>query len=1020
MGKLLSWLKLCACLFALIASTELKADSNHISGVVVDTEGQPIVGAVVMVQGSMRGVTTNQKGEFSVAAPLQSKLNVSFLGYVSQDFVAKKSQGNRIVLTEEVEHIGEVVVVGYATQEKATLTGALSTIKADDIVDAPVSNLSQAFAGRMSGVLTQQRSGQPGADGVSIRIRGTGTYNSDSSGALILVDGVERSMSMLDPNEIESVTVLKDASSTAVYGIRGANGVILVTTKQGQKGDAKVSYSGNFALQIPTRLPKILDSYNYASLYNEARWNDTANPTDIYSPEELTKYKTGSDPLMYPNIDWFDYCMKSVATQHKHNVSLSGGTNFIRYYLSLGYFQQNGLQKEFNSKYGYSNQDKYKKFNLRSNVNMTIAKGTNLKLSLGVARGERFTVPSGKFFWYLAITPPNLSPGFVDGKLICFEGKGTPPPSQLMDGLSTTTKNSLNLALELDQNLGFITKGLALRVKAAYDDDYAYTVKRGKNEPVYYARYADVDGEQKVVFRKVGEDGNLSSPSTTFSARARKVYGEAALTYKRAFGDHHLSALALMTLTKKWFHGRNYPGVPIGYMEGVGRITYNYAYKYLLEFNIGCNGSENFPSNSRFGVFPAFSAGWVITKEPFFKKIIPSKVMSYMKISSSYGIVGNDRLGTRRFLYMPTEYVGGNSVAFGDDRLIYTGLKQGKIGNPDITWERVKKFNFGIDTRWYNDHISFSFNYFLDKRDNILTPLLTLPSHVAQGSSDGYNIGKTENRGYEIELGFKGNIGKLSYSINGNYSFARNKILERDEVRDVNNPHLWRTGRRIGELFGYVFDGFFNSQEEIDRAPEQFGVTLRPGDVRYVDVNGDGVVNTNDMVPLKHPTFPEINYGFDINLKWKNFDLSLLFQGAANVSMVLGDNFKKPFDMKGNVYQHSVDRWHYVDADHTIPYKGAKYPRLTTNYGNLNNYYASSLWVKDASYLRLKNLVFGYTFRSPWLKNKLHVSRIRLYMSATNLFTISSMKIVDPEAYASNGLNYPNLRVVNFGVNIDF
>lgn len=989
-----------------------------VKGTISDEKQEPLIGVNVIVEKTNIGTITDVNGKFSITVPSSSSvISISYIGYETYSFTVGDKRNFQISLKENSKVISEVVVVGYGTQKKETMTGAITTIKSDDILKAPVGNATQALAGRTPGLQVKQTSGQPGNDNSTIRIRGIGSLSDANSAPLTLVDGIERSFSQLDPEEIETVTVLKDASSTAVYGIRGANGVIIVTTKRGKEGKAQITYTGNVAVQAPTRLPKPLSSYDFARLFNEARYNDTpagsAAPVDIYKPYELERFKDGSDPLMYPNMNWLDYAMEDYAIQEKHNINIGGGTKFSRYYVSLGYFNQNGLQKEFNQSYGYSNKDSYKRFNFRSNIDMDLSKSTLMKLTIGGRSGVKNT-SGGTFFKEVLRAASVASPGFVNGTLVMIDGRPTSgnPLVQLSSGLDTYSDNHLDVNLELEQKLNFITDGLKIRAKVSYDNDYSQNVSRSKSVPTYTISRTDSLLTTPIIFKKNADNAELGNPTLSYSGQNQQFYTEVALSYNRKFGKHSVSALALYTQSKKWFHGLDYPGIALGLQEFVGRATYNYDTKYLLEFNMGYNGSENFPKDKRFGFFPALSAGWVLTNEKFIENSIGTDILSYLKIRASYGEVGNDQLGNNRFMYLSGTYVSGSSIIFGEDRVTYKGYKEDSFGNPDVTWEKDRKQNYAIESKFFKDKLSLNVDYFFNSRVNILWELSTLPSHAAIPSGS-YNIGATENKGYEIEAGWTDRIGKLRYWINGNYSFARNKIIEMDEAKDLANPQLWQTGRRVGEVFGYVFEGFFNSQEEIDQWPTQFGATLAPGDVKYADVNGDGKVDTKDRVPLLNPNFPEVNYGISGGFEYKNFDLSFLFQGATNMTVLIGDNFKTPFAEKGNAFENALGRWTPTNME------GATFPRLTTNYSVANNYEVSTLWLKDASYLRLKNLEMGYLFNSAKLKS-FGISSIRFSLSAQNLFTWDKLKIVDPEGTANNGLNYPQLKIYNVGLSVKF
>lgn len=994
-----------------------------VEATVTTKDGVPLVGVTVVRKGSTQGVATNEKGYCKIAVPENSVLTFSYLGYLSQDITIRKEGPMKVFMQEDVQSVDEVVVVGYGTQVRTTVTGAVSTLKSDEIMQAPTANVSNALAGRVPGLITKQSSGMPGSDDATLRVRGLGTFAS-SGGVLVLVDGVERAYSQLDPEEIESFTILKDAASTAVYGVKGAQGVLLVTTKRGKEGPAKVSFSTNIAMLTPTRLPKSVSSYDYASLYNEAQINDNPLAIPYYQDDELAKYKDGSDPIFYPNMNWLDATTDKWAIQQKYNVNVSGGTKFARYFVSLGYLSQDGHQKELNQAYDFSNKDSYRRLNIRSNVDMSLTKSTTLGITLGVINGRKNRTLGYSIFDISCRTPPNTSPGFVDGRLLMLTNRSENrnPLWELTKGYTEYYDNHMDITLNLNQNLDFITRGLTFKIKGAFDMDYSQSVSRSKTEQYFVPELKEIDGVETIVYRPVGEVGQLNQPSTGFSNRKKRYYGDVSLNYNRSFGRHNVTAMALMNISKRYYNLSSYASTPSGYIEYVGRVTYNFDQKYLVEFNIGINGSENFPKSNRFGYFPAVSAGWVVSNEKFFRDHIPASIVSYLKFRASYGEVGNDNLGGRRFMYFPSKYSSyvqdayeNGMIAFGETPVNVTRTKEDAQGNPDVTWETARKQNYAVDAKFLKDRLSFTFEYFRETRENILTAMNTIPMHVGI-SSGTYNIGKAENHGIDMELGYSQAIRDFSFYIKANYSFARNKVIYRDEVLDKDNPQLWGTGRRIGEVFGYVQEGFFNSQEEIDNWPSQFGVTLSPGDVKYRDVNGDGVVDNKDQVPLGHPNFPEIGYGISGGITWKNFDMSFLFQGAAHVSLAISGSFQRPFTEKGTIFDFQKEgRWTPQNT------AGAKFPKLSIQQSQAQNYYTSSLWLRDASYLRLKNVEVGYSFRPAFL-TKVGISGLRLYFSANNLFVWDSLDgITDPENKATGeGINYPQMKIFNVGLNVKF
>lgn len=993
--------------------------TRKVAGTIKDIFGEPVIGVNIIEKGTTNGVVTDIDGNFTINVPNKAVLQISYIGYLSQEIQVGNNNNLSIILREDTQTLEEVVVVGYGTQKKVTLTGAVSTIKGGEIVKSPVPNLSNAIVGRTPGIMSKQAGGAPGDDDTTLRIRGIGTLtNDDTAAPLVLVDGIERSFNQLDPNEVESITVLKDASSTAVYGIRGANGVILVTTKRGTKGAPKVSYSGNVSLQTPTRMPEFLNAYDFSTLYLEGQMNDDPNATPIYSAEELQKFKEGSDPLYYPDINWLDYLMKDYAPQTQHNLNVSGGNDLARYYISLGYLNQDGLWENFTKNSGYDNNDHYNRYNFRSNIDVNVTPTTLLNFSAGGYASNRNTSlqNSANPFTQVYQMPANAAPGIIDNKVIVMaRGNYRNPIRQLMQGFKQISGNSLDLNLGINQKLDFITEGLSARAKVSYDNFYTQTRSFSQSDKYYLATHIDVEGTPTPVLQLQQEGGNLGEPKEEFT-RNRKLYVEWALEYNRSFNKHNVGALLLYNQKKTWYHTYDYPGIPLGYQDWVGRVTYNFDYKYLLEFNLGRNGSENFPKGNRFGWFPALSGGWVISNESFVKNLIPSDILSHLKIRASYGEVGNDRLGNARFMYYPAEYLQGNGAILGDNPVKYDAWYEGKLGNPNVTWERSKKQDYAIEMRFLNDRLNLSADFFIEKRDNILTSRNTVPGHVAATLQDAYNIGIVNNKGYELEGGWTDNIREFNYWIKANLSFARNKIIYMDEAINEKNPLLNKTGTRVGEHFGYTFLGFFNTQEEADAWYPQFTKISKPGDVKYADVNGDEIIDENDRQPILHPSFPEIAYGISGGFTYKGIDFSVLFAGAANFSVGLGGVISQPFSVFGSATELAKERWYEGSPDDNTH---AKVPRLTVSYADNMNYQTSSLWLKDASYLRLKNLEIGYTFENELLK-KVHLNSLRLYLSGQNLFTWDNLKVIDPENVTGNSMRYPQLKVYNIGCTLNF
>lgn len=988
-----------------------------IKGKVVDDTGLALPAVSVKVENGKEGTLTGVDGAYSIKVPSEkSVLIFSSVGFgIRKIPVSNRIALEKVVLEPNVKALSEVVVVGFGTQKKVTITGAVSSVKGTELAKAPTVNLSQSLVGRMPGLLVRQASGQPGNDDVTLRIRGISTIGDASP--LILVDGVERPFTEIDPSEVENIALLKDAAMTAVYGIRGANGVVLVTTKKGTVGPARVSFSSQYALQAPTRLPDFVGSYDWAVLYNEARKNDNPSLDDSalpFSQDDLQKYKDGSDPLMHPDVDWFDYMMKNTAPQGKMNININGGSEAAKYFMSLSYLEQGGLWKEFNQQYGYSNNDNYKRFNFRGNTDFNLTPLTTLSFSVAGISAKRHR--SANPFYNMMTSAPILSPGIVDGKIVQITKLTTGNPIKaLSNGYDDYYTNDVNLTFDINQKLDFLLPGLLVRSKFGYNTAYNTTNGRNMSPAVYNLVYADVEGEQQIVFQPVSDASIGGENAMTYSGREKRTYFELALQYNRSFHKHNVGALILYNQSKSYWPDTQYPLIPTAYQGAVGRITYDYDNRYLLEFNLGYNGSENFPPKSRFGWFPAASAGWNISRETWMKNIAgPDKVLTRLKFRASYGQVGNDKFGTYRFLYYPSEYVSGGTSYFGEDQKSYVGYREGKLGNPNITWEKSVKQNYGFESGFFKDRLTLNIDYFFEKRNNILAGLKTVPAFVAASLQDVYNLARMQNRGFEVEFGWNGRAGKVSYYINGNYSFARNKTLYYDEPIDLQNPQLARTGRPWGQPFGYVALGLFNSQEEADAWPMQFGGASGAGDVKYKDVNGNGVIDVNDMAPIGYNDFPEVNFGSNLGLSYKNFDFSVLFQGATNVSRFLTGFMQKPAVQYGQTLEAvKSETWTPENAANAIR------PKLTVTYGNVNNYNSSTLWMRDASYLRLKNLEFGYKLPAK-LAGRMKLSSMRVFISGQNLLTFDDLKYVDPENTTSDTFLYPQLKVYNIGINVQF
>lgn len=1050
-----------------LSLSEVSAQQSAVyKGKVVDAKtGEALVGAAVILKGSTSvGVSTDDNGEFSLSIPSGAKaiFEVSLIGYQTIEVTPSKNAGIVISLRDDQNFLDEVQVIAYGKQRKTSVTGAIASIGSEDLLKSPSGSVANSLAGAVTGISSVQISGQPGAEDPTIYVRGTGSLTTAASQPLILVDGVERSFFQMDPNEIESITVLKDAASTAVFGVRGANGVILVTTKRGEEGKNTITWSSQFGLTQPLRHLKSANSYEYGSIYNEAQMTD--NPTMAassvkFSPYVLNAFKTHSDPIMFPDIDWDNYIFKDLSWQTQHNITLSGGTNKFRYFVSLGYLYQDGILKQFNLTYDPNY--KYSRYNYRANVDIDVTKTTNLKINLGGRVGIRNEPQTYNLWENIMWCTPFSSAGIIDGNYITSSygnstyipgGTGQDGLSLYYDyGYSVNTQNVLNMDLQLSQNLDAITKGLSFNVKGAYNSSYYLYVTRTVTAsaamymtPMYMGYFTqpgmDVSNpsfDNTIVYRTGGVSG-LNEPMTysTGTSRSRDWYLEGSLNYARTFGDHEVTGLLLYNESKTYYPAQ-FPEIPSTYVGYVGRVTYNYKRRYLADFNVGYNGSENFAPGKRYGFFPAGSVGWIVTEEPWMQR--SRTWLDFLKLRASYGLVGNDKYSGSRFLYLNgswnpsnSEWSGANgSWQFGNQYSpsLTPDAVENTVGNGEVSWEKVKKQNYGLDLTMLHQQLTLNADVFFEHRYDILSTRNTLPG-ITDISLPLLNLGEVDNHGYELSVGWNSKIRNFSYYIKGNISFSRNKIIYMDEVVP-NYPWMAQTGLSTGKLYSYEFDRFLNSSDFdadgniLDKdvngkvIPKMSLGTPRPGDSLFKDQNGDGKIDGDDNIWSGFSDRPEYVAGFLYGFTWKNFGLSMQWTGAWNASRVLDGEMRMPF---GSENTRSLLTF-LADGRWTEENQDSRFPRITLM--NKSHYLTNStLWLMDASYLRLKTMEVSYTLHSKKYLSLLGISSCKLYISGYNLLTLFSELYdldIDPEGNTSGWDNtYPNNRIYNFGFNLTF
>ena len=1000
-------------ILVIIAWSATAQDGQQISGKVTDDTGQAISGATVSVK--KRGeatVTTDAEGQFSITALPIDTLLLTHVGYEPQEIPV----GNRIVftvvMTVSASMMDEIAVVGYGTQRKITVTGAQSTISVRDVERASTPSLSNAIAGKMPGIITRQSSGEPGADAAQVFIRGLSTFGNNSP--LILIDGVERNMNQINAQEIESFTILKDASATAVYGVRGANGVIIINTKRGVVGKPEITFRTETASLTALRLPDYISGGEYALLMNEARDFQGLDPR--WSDEEIVKFFDQTDPYLYPDADWTASVLNKKTWQTINNLSVTGGSEIIKYYTNVGYTLQNGIYKQDPAN-KYNTNANVKRYNFRSNVDINLAQNLTMQLGIGgiIQNGNYPGASSGQIFDMLrVISPiayPVLNPDGTPGGASTYIG-GNPWGLATQSGYSTQDHTTLQATFGGRWDLSsLLLEGLSVRGLFSYDR-YALTnnvrtkefeVKRylGKDPETGEDRYSTPFREEKPLGYAIANAGN------------RAIYMEGQINFERTFDAHYLTAMLL-------YNQRDYVDLTAGSSiqnlpfrkQGIsGRLTYAFHDRYLAEVNFGYNGSENFPKGKRFGFFPAFSAGWVVSNESFWNW----ELVNHFKIRGSHGKVGNDQIG-QRFLFLNTINTAGQSYLFGPDQQLYYGMEENQIGNDRITWERATKNNLGIDVGLLNDKVTLQVDAFNEHRSGILMRRSTVPDVAGffPWSIPYANIGVMKNKGVDALLEVRNaTTSGWMYTFRGNFTFAKNEIVENDEP-ERRYPYLSSRGLAVGTHHTYIAEGFFESEEDIKAWPHQTFSIARPGDVKYRDINGDGIVDSYDRVPVGYPRLPQMSFGFGGTVAYKWLDFSMYFTGAAQSSIFLSGYSMWPFyDGEGvnNVLREYYDnRWTPDRTD-------ALYPAIDRG-NNPNNFLNSTIWLRNGNYLRLRNAEIGFNLPEDVVR-RLHVKDLRLFINGMNLYTWDHVKIIDPESNDGTG-GYPLQRSFNFGVQINF
>ena len=1028
------------------ASTEQQQNKRKISGRVTDIKGEPLIGVNVTVDGDANGSITNMDGLYEIFVTKKSVvLKFTYIGFKTSEIRTNASTNiYDVTLEEQVNELEETVIVGYGTQRKISNIGAQSSMKMEDI-KTPSASLTTTLAGRLAGVVAVQRTGEPGKDAADIWIRGISTPNTSSP--LVLVDGVERSFNDIDPEDIESLTTLKDASATAVYGVRGANGVILIKTKPGKVGKPTVSADYYESFTRFTKMVDLADGITYMNAANEAMRNDGI--ATKYTEDQIRNTIAGKDPYLYPNVDWLKEIFNDWGHNRRVNVNVRGGSEKVAYYASVSYFNETGMTVTDKNIDTYDSKMKYSRYNFTTNLNIDVTPTTKVEIGAQgyLGEGNYPAISSADLYnAAMSISPveyPKMF--FVNGEAFV-PGTSTnnnfnnPYSQATRRGYDNLTKNQIYSNLRVTQDLDMLTKGLKLTAMYAFDVYNEIHVHQDRAESTYNFLDTSVpyDMNGQPILQRIYEGSNVLSYKQETSGN-KKTYLEASLNYDRTFNDdHRVSALFLFNQQSKLLYpkGTLEDAIPYRMMGIAGRATYSWKDRYFAEFNIGYNGAENFSPKHRFGTFPAFGVGWVVSNEKFWQPL--SKAVSFLKIRYTDGKVGNSEVSDRRFMYLDQMKENGDyGYKFGPNGTKWAGYETVNMA-VDLIWEESRKQDLGIDLKLFNDDLSIVFDLFKERRENILLKREhSMPSFLGYNTSAPYgNIGIIENKGFDGTIEYNKRINKdWVIALRGNVTFNKDKWIQ-GELPEQKYEWMNQYGHNINGVKGYVAEGLFTQAEIDDMArweslsdankaitpkpfASQFG-TVKAGDIKYKDLNNDGQIDAYDQTYISRGDVPTTVYGFGFTVGWKDLSVGMMFQGVAGAERVLNGSSVNPFNGgggSGNLYSNIDDRWTEENPDQNAFYPRLSYGSETTS--NINNFQKSTWWVRNMNFLRLKTLQISYNLPKPWV-NKVHLKNAAVYVMGTNLFTLSRFKLWDPELNTDNGASYPNTTSYSVGINFTF
>ena len=1028
------------------ASTEQQQNKRKISGRVTDIKGEPLIGVNVTVDGDANGSITNMDGLYEIFVTKKSVvLKFTYIGFKTSEIRTNASTNiYDVTLEEQVNELEETVIVGYGTQRKISNIGAQSSMKMEGI-KTPSASLTTTLAGRLAGVVAVQRTGEPGKDAADIWIRGISTPNTSSP--LVLVDGVERSFNDIDPEDIESLTTLKDASATAVYGVRGANGVILIKTKPGKVGKPTVSADYYESFTRFTKMVDLADGITYMNAANEAMRNDGI--ATKYTEDQIRNTIAGKDPYLYPNVDWLKEIFNDWGHNRRVNVNVRGGSEKVAYYASVSYFNETGMTVTDKNIDTYDSKMKYSRYNFTTNLNIDVTPTTKVEIGAQgyLGEGNYPAISSADLYnAAMSISPVEYPKMFFVNGEAYVPGTSTnnnfnnPYSQATRRGYDNLTKNQIYSNLRVTQDLDMLTKGLKLTAMYAFDVYNEIHVHQDRAESTYNFLDTSVpyDMNGQPILQRIYEGSNVLSYKQETSGN-KKTYLEASLNYDRTFNDdHRVSALFLFNQQSKLLYpkGTLEDAIPYRMMGIAGRATYSWKDRYFAEFNIGYNGAENFSPKHRFGTFPAFGVGWVVSNEKFWQPL--SKAVSFLKIRYTDGKVGNSEVSDRRFMYLDQMKENGDyGYKFGPNGTKWAGYETVNMA-VDLIWEESRKQDLGIDLKLFNDDLSIVFDLFKERRENILLKREhSMPSFLGYNTSAPYgNIGIIENKGFDGTIEYNKRINKdWVIALRGNVTFNKDKWIQ-GELPEQKYEWMNQYGRNINGAKGYVAEGLFTQAEIDDMArweslsaankaitpkpfASQFG-TVKAGDIKYKDLNNDGQIDAYDQTYISRGDVPTTVYGFGFTVGWKDLSVGMMFQGVAGAERVLNGSSINPFNGgggSGNLYSNIDDRWTEENPDQNAFYPRLSYGSETTS--SINNFQKSTWWVRNMNFLRLKTLQISYNLPKPWV-NKVHLKNAAVYVMGTNLFTLSRFKLWDPELNTDNGASYPNTTSYSVGINFTF